>query len=72
MQGIFEIVRRRGAVCRSERYRDTDDDTGKGGVDTGFKNTDPDRYSDQHVGCSVGHAGQIERHERSHADAGQY
>ena len=71
MQRVFEIARRRGAVNRIERHRDTDDDSGKGGVDTGFQNTDPDAYADQHISGSAGYARQVERHEDRHTEAGQ-
>jgi len=66
MQRVFEIVRRRGAVSRIERHRDTNDDTCQGGVDAGFQNTDPDTYADQHISGSAGYARQVERHEDSH------
>jgi len=71
MQCIFEIVRRRGTVCRIERHQNTDDDTGERRVDVGLQNTHPDGHADEHVGCPVGHAEQIEHDEASHPDAGQ-
>jgi len=70
MQRVFEIVRRRGAVSRIERHRDTDDDPGQGGVDTGFQNTDPDAYANQHISGSAGYAREVERHEGSHTEGG--
>ena len=64
---LFEVVRRRGTVCGIERHQNTYDDIGERRVE----NTRPDGHADEHVGCPVGHAEQIEHDEASHPDAGQ-
>ena len=68
---LFEVVRRRRTVRRIERHQNTDDDTGECKVDVGLQNAHPDGHADEHVGCPVGHAQQIEHDEASHPDAGQ-